>query len=108
MARISNSADKSSAKKKSAPKPAGAKPAAKAAAKPLKASRASAAKPAAKKPIGKSAGKTNGLNSRQQCIEIAAYFIAERRGFAPGDPMRDWLDAEAEVERLIAQGVISL
>jgi len=38
---------------------------------------------------------------RQQLIAQAAYFIAERRGFAPGDEVEDWLQAEAEIEALI-------
>lgn len=35
---------------------------------------------------------------RQQLIAQAAYFIAERRGFAPGNEVEDWLQAEAEIE----------
>ena len=35
---------------------------------------------------------------RQQLIAQAAYFIAERRGFVPGNELDDWLRAEAEVE----------
>lgn len=35
---------------------------------------------------------------RQQLIAQAAYFIAERRGFAPGNELEDWLQAEAEIE----------
>ncbi|MBE0620137.1 MAG: DUF2934 domain-containing protein [Burkholderiales bacterium] len=38
---------------------------------------------------------------RQRLIEQAAYFRAERRGFAPGFEMQDWIEAEAEVLRLI-------
>ena len=38
---------------------------------------------------------------RQQLIAQAAYFIAERRGFAPGNELEDWLQAEAEIEALI-------
>lgn len=36
--------------------------------------------------------------SREQLIAEVAYFRAEQRGFEPGDDLRDWLDAEAEVE----------
>ena len=32
-------------------------------------------------------------------IAEAAYFIAERRGFAPGNELADWLQAEAELAR---------
>jgi len=35
---------------------------------------------------------------RLQLIAQAAYFIAERRGFAPGNELEDWLQAEAEIE----------
>jgi len=35
---------------------------------------------------------------RQQMIAEAAYFKAERRGFNGGDPVRDWCEAEAEVD----------
>lgn len=34
---------------------------------------------------------------REQMIAEAAYFRAERRGFEGGDPLTDWLEAEAEI-----------
>jgi hypothetical protein len=37
---------------------------------------------------------------REQMIREAAYFKAERRGFAGGSPEQDWLEAEAEIERV--------
>ena len=37
-------------------------------------------------------------------VAVAAYHIAELRGFTSGDPRDDWLAAEAEVDRLIASG----
>ena len=40
-------------------------------------------------------------------VEVAAFYIAERRGFATGNPTDDWLAAEAEVDRLISTGLIS-
>ena len=40
---------------------------------------------------------------REQMIAVAAYYRAERRGFAPGDPLVDWLEAEAEIDGLLAQ-----
>lgn len=36
---------------------------------------------------------------REQRIREAAYLRAERRGFAPGHELEDWLDAEQEVDR---------
>lgn len=37
------------------------------------------------------------ISSREQMIAEAAYFRAERRGFEGGDPLADWLEAEAEI-----------
>ena len=36
---------------------------------------------------------------RRQMIAEAAYFRAEKRGFSGGEEFRDWLEAEAEVDR---------
>ena len=38
---------------------------------------------------------------REQLIAVAAYFRAEQRGFAPGNEMSDWLNAEADVEHML-------
>lgn len=35
---------------------------------------------------------------RAALIAEAAYFRAEKRGFAPGHEQQDWLDAETEVD----------
>lgn len=37
-------------------------------------------------------------NQRRQMIAEAAYFRAERRGFNGGDTVRDWCEAEAEID----------
>jgi len=34
---------------------------------------------------------------RYRCISEAAYYRAERRGFAPGSELDDWLAAETEI-----------
>ena len=39
--------------------------------------------------------------SRRAMIAEAAYFHAERRGFAPGNETQDWLRAEAEIDALL-------
>lgn len=39
-----------------------------------------------------------------QMIASAAYLRAERRGFAEGHELEDWLEAEKEVKWQIAQG----
>jgi len=38
---------------------------------------------------------------RERLIARVAYFRAEKRGFAPGSELQDWVEAEAEVLRLI-------
>lgn len=77
------------AKTKAGPQ-AATKPAPKAPAKP--------AKPKSKKPVAIPA------EQRRYYIEVAAYHIAERRGFGAGDPLADWTQAEAEIDRLLAEG----
>ncbi len=37
-------------------------------------------------------------------IEQAAYFRAEKRGFAPGEEVDDWVAAEAEVMARLREG----
>lgn len=32
-------------------------------------------------------------------IAVSAYYKAEARGYAPGNEIQDWLEAEAEVEK---------
>jgi Protein of unknown function (DUF2934) len=52
---------------------------------------------------GNSASTRTRLDSaeRRELIARVAYFRAERRGFAPGGELEDWLEAEAEVGRLL-------
>lgn len=72
-----------------------------AAAKPAAASKASPTKkPAAPRkatarPAVSPAGGAGA--DRAELVRMAAYFRAERRGFAPGYEIEDWLAAEAEV-----------
>ncbi|MFA6904138.1 MAG: DUF2934 domain-containing protein [Gallionellaceae bacterium] len=62
-------------------------------------------KPARKPAVKKSAPKQNAVavspEQRYQMISIAAYFKAERRGFAGGYEMQDWISAEAEVDAML-------
>lgn len=44
---------------------------------------------------------------RRALIAEAAYFRAERRGFAPGHEAEDWLAAEIEVDTALTVGVPS-
>ncbi len=43
-------------------------------------------------------------DERRQWVATAAYFKAERRGFAPGREAADWLEAESEIGTRIAHG----
>ena len=54
------------------------------------------------KPVRGKAAKARGHvgpdpDERNRVIALAAYYRAEQRGFVDGDPLRDWLEAEAEV-----------
>lgn len=44
----------------------------------------------------------SGDPARRARIAIAAYYRAERRGFAPGRELEDWLEAERELDRAAA------
>jgi len=93
------------AAKKVAAKPAAPKPAAKKSGKPE-------ALAGEAKPVKKTAAKTAAANNivvsvspehRYHMIATAAYFLAERRGFAGGYEMHDWISAEAEVDAKLKQ-----
>jgi hypothetical protein len=45
------------------------------------------------------AGSVISARERQILVAQAAYFRAEKRGFAPGGELQDWVEAEAEVLR---------
>ena len=40
--------------------------------------------------------------TRYEMIATAAYYLAEQRGFSPGNELTDWLSAEAAVEAQLA------
>ena len=65
-------------------------------------------KAAAAKTVAKKKAKTNSVGidpgQRAKHIEVAAFYIAERRGFAPGNPEQDYLDAASEIDDLIVAG----
>lgn len=74
---------------------------------------ASPAKPAAAKkgngakPVATKRRKDIPLEQKQHYIEVAAYFMAERRGFNGGSELEDWIAAEAEIDRLLAEGLLN-
>jgi hypothetical protein len=57
--------------------------------------------PAVKKLVDKPAAPS--AEERQRWIATAAYHRAEKRGFAPGYEVQDWLDAEAEISALVGK-----
>jgi cell division septation protein DedD len=74
---------------------------------PAKVAPKATAKPKAPaKPKAAPAAKlaTLSLEQRNHYVQVAAFYMAERRGFAAGDPAADWAAAEEEVDRLIASG----
>ncbi|HXZ96205.1 MAG TPA: DUF2934 domain-containing protein [Burkholderiales bacterium] len=42
-------------------------------------------------------------DERYKWIAQAAYFRAEKRGFAPGGELQDWLEAEADILQQLGQ-----
>lgn len=88
-----------------APVPVAA-PAAKAAVKKIPAKKAAPAKAkASAAPVAARPAVT--IEQRQHYIQVAAFYVAQRRGFAPGNPMDDWATAEVEVDELILSGHFS-
>lgn len=57
-----------------------------------------AARGAAGKGRAKCKAEEAAPRDRERLIAETAYFIAERRGFAPGGELDDWLQAEAAVD----------
>ena len=43
-------------------------------------------------------------DERHRMIAEAAYHRAEKRGFMNGDPVQDWLEAEAQIENELRNG----
>ena len=54
-----------------------------------------------RKPPGPRAASPD-KEAREEMIRTAAYLLAERRGFCPGRELDDWLEAEREIERAVA------
>jgi hypothetical protein len=59
---------------------------------------APALRPAAGSPVASTSSRTSiSPEQRRLMIAEAAYYRAQRRGFH-GDPVRDWTEAEAEID----------
>lgn len=76
-----------------------------------------AAKPARKSTAKAAAGATVPIEIRHSAVapspeqrryyvEVAAYYIAERRGFHGGSELNDWVQAEREIDRLLQEGIL--
>ena len=81
------------------------KPRAAAAPKPAARKAAATGKAAVRKSVStqsRGASAAAPAAEREEMVRTAAYFRAERRGFAPGYEWEDWLAAEAEVSALVA------
>lgn len=97
-AKVSSSSTKASAtatKPKKAAAPAAAKATDTAAPKKAPVRRAKPAVPAVDQEI------------RRRYIEVAAYYIAERRGFLGGRADEDWTQAEKEIDQLLADNKLT-
>jgi len=69
---------------------------------PKTAARAPVVKATAKKGRSEAQpGPALSAQERDRLIAQVAYFRAEKRGFVPGCELQDWIEAEAEVLRLI-------
>jgi len=42
--------------------------------------------------------------ARVEMNAVAAYYLAEQRGFSPGQELEDWLRAEKEIESRLQSG----
>ena len=54
-------------------------------------------------PVQRTTGVTPSLVDRKRMVSEAAYYIAERRGFRPGNELHDWLQAERQVDAQLSQ-----
>ena len=61
------------------------------------------AKPAAAAGFGTQARADLSPEGLRKLIAEAAYYRAKQRGFAPGYEVEDWVQAEAEVKKLIGR-----
>ena len=69
--------------------------------------RAPRKKAAAASPVATTFGQFVGPEQRAALIAEAAFFRAEKRGFATGHEVEDWLAAESEVDAKLMHAVES-
>ncbi len=97
------------AKTRTSSKPAATATKAKPDAKPAVTAKKSPTKTAAtaKPAVAKARIKRVDPGQRRNYIEMAAYYIAERRGFIGGNEADDWAAAEIEIDRLLKEGKLN-
>ncbi|MBS1136334.1 MAG: hypothetical protein H6R11_288 [Proteobacteria bacterium] len=90
----------------SRPAATAAKAAAKTSTEKAEKSTATASRAPRKSVTAPGAGTGNAIQvtpeERQRYVSEAAFFIAERRGFSGGCELEDWLQAEAQIDQLLA------
>ena len=64
-----------------------------------------ASKPSTRRKSGNASRAASGMSPelRWRMVAEAAYLRAEKRGFVGGDPVEDWLQAEAEITTVLAE-----
>ena len=43
-------------------------------------------------------------SQRHEAVQVAAYYLAERRGFEPGHELEDWINAEVQLDATFGTG----
>ena len=71
--------------------------------KPKPAPKAAAPQPPVRKASAQKPSPSVSGEELQRLVAEAAYYRAQRRGFEPGYELQDWVEAEAEVKRLIGR-----
>lgn len=71
--------------------------------KPKPAPKTAAARPPVRKSSAEKPSPQMSSEDLQRLVAEAAYYRAQRRGFEPGYELQDWVEAEAEVKRLIGR-----
>ena len=61
-------------------------------------------KPAARKPLAGNSHAEITPEELERMIAIAAYLLAEKRGFGAGHEVKDWVAAEREVREKLGSG----
>lgn len=71
-----------------------------------KAEKPASAEVAKNKPRKAAKNNTVSPEVRNQMVATAAYFLAEKRGFATGCEIEDWVSAEAKIDLMLAKSIV--